>query len=245
MTGLQIPKHVHVGDAFHGGQVLFDARSGQWYAMNGTARLLWEEWHRTGDFESAVRTLADGFPCVRYDSVRLDAERVARDLVERGLVYLDEERGSAHRDLPHGSTGLVSPDVSRTWDANTVRWPRTASLIGLLLALCLLRFPFRACVHAVTVLKERCGRRPATTRQAEVMLTAVRRAGERYPGRVACLEDSLATVLGLAVAGLAADWCLGSADDPYRFHAWVEVAGATVEPAEADDHTRFRRVLVL
>ncbi|MFD4770533.1 hypothetical protein [Streptomyces niveus] len=29
----------------------------------------------------------------------------------------------------------------------------------------------------------------------------------------------------LALAGLGAQWCLGSADDPYRFHAWIEAGG--------------------
>ncbi|MER5466076.1 lasso peptide biosynthesis B2 protein [Streptomyces sp. NPDC002668] len=245
MTGFQIPKHVHVGDTSHGGTVLFNTRSGQWYAMNGTARTLWEEWHRTGDFNFAVRTVADRFPRVRYDRVRLDAERVAGDLVERGLVNPCGELAPAGRDLRLEAAKSTSGEPVFAKPAGTVRRSSAAGLFGLLLALCLLRLPFRVSVHTVDVLKQRRGRRPATMHQAEVMLAAVRRAGNRYPGRVACLEDSLGTVLGLALAGLTADWCLGSADDPYRFHAWVEVLGKTVTRPGDDDRVHFQRVLVL
>ncbi|MEV8343816.1 hypothetical protein [Streptomyces niveus] len=30
----------------------------------------------------------------------------------------------------------------------------------------------------------------------------------------------------LTPAGLGAQWCLGSADDLYRFHTWIEAGGA-------------------
>ncbi|WP_138905567.1 lasso peptide biosynthesis B2 protein, partial [Streptomyces albidochromogenes] len=134
----------------------------------------------------------------------------------------------------------------RTPPADGVRWLRTAGWLGLCLALVLLRLPFRVPAQAVDVLKRPRSRlRPATMRQAESMLAVVSRAADGYPGRAACLEHSLGTVLGLALAGLAADWCLGSADDPYRFHAWVEIDGETVTRQEADDRVPFRRVLVL
>ncbi|MGX1885697.1 lasso peptide biosynthesis B2 protein [Streptomyces sp. NPDC055287] len=246
MTELRIPQHVHADEAPHGGTVLFNARSGQWYAMNGTARDLWEEWRRTGDFDTGVKAVADRFPGVRYDHVRLDAERLAGDLVERGLVAAEKDRTSVAEAAPDAGTEEAGGQAACAPPADGVRWLRAAGWIGLSLALLLLRLPFRVPAHTVDVLKRPRSRlRPATKRQAESVLAAVHRAGDAYPGRAACLEHSLGTVLGLALAGLTADWCLGSADDPYRFHAWVEIDGETVTHLEADDRVSFRRVLVL
>ncbi|MGW7054217.1 lasso peptide biosynthesis B2 protein [Streptomyces sp. NPDC054887] len=245
MTDLRIPPHVHAGEAPHGGTVLFNARSGQWYAMNGTARALWEEWHRTGDFDTGVRAVADRYPAVRYDHVRLDAEKLAGDLAERGLVATEEKpapvAGTAAKAGEAGGNEQVAGAAS---PADGVRCLRAAGWAGLVLALLLLRLPFGAPVHTVGALK-RSRRRPATMREAESVLAAVRRAADGYPGRAACLEHSLGTVLGLALTGRTADWCLGSADDPYRFHAWVEVAGETVTHPEDDDRVSYRRVLML
>ncbi|MFE9396259.1 lasso peptide biosynthesis B2 protein [Streptomyces flavidovirens] len=246
MTELRIPQHVHAGEAPHGGTVLFNARSGQWYAMNGTARELWEEWRRTGDFDTGVQAVADRFPGLRYDNVRLDAEKLADDLVERGLVAAGKAPTPATEATPDVGEERASGEAACAPQGDGVRGLRTAGWLGLCLALLLLRLPFRVPAYAVDVLKRPRSRlRPATMRQAESMLAVVRRAADGYPGRAACLEHSLGTVLGLALAGLTADWCLGSADDPYRFHAWVEIDGETVTRADADDRVSFRRVLVL
>lgn len=246
MTELRIPQHVHAGEAPHGGTVLFNARSGQWYAMNGTARDLWEEWRRTGDFDTGVQAVADRFPGVRYDHVRLDAEKLAGDLVERGLVAAEKDRTLGAGEATDAGEERACGQADCAPPAGRVRWLRTAGWLGLCLALLLLRLPFRVPAHAVDVLKRpRSHLRPATMHQAESMLAVVRRAADGYPGRAACLEHSLGTVLGLALAGLTADWCLGSADDPYRFHAWVEIDGENVMHHEADDRVPFRRVLAL
>jgi hypothetical protein len=97
----------------------------------------------------------------------------------------------------------------------------------------------------VETLKRRRGEQPATPQQAQAVLAAVHRIGHYYPGRVACLEHSLGAVVGLALIGLNADWCLGYAHDPYRFHAWVEVGGAMVaHPGDADP-LRYHTVLTI
>lgn len=62
MAGFHIPEHVHESSAPHGGTVLLDARTGQWYAMNATACALWSEWRLSGDFDAGVRTVAARFP---------------------------------------------------------------------------------------------------------------------------------------------------------------------------------------
>lgn len=75
--------------------------------------------------------------------------------------------------------------------------------------------------------------RAASPTQATTAVQAVRRAGRYSPGRTACLEESLATVLLLATRRLGVTWCHGIASDPIRLHAWVQTMdGADVaEPA--------------
>jgi hypothetical protein len=72
--------------------------------------------------------------------------------------------------------------------------------------------------------------RPATPAQARQAVHAVRRAGLLFPSRVACLEESVAAALTVAVQRLGVTWCHGVAADPIRLHAWIEATAAA--PAE-------------
>ncbi|MEU2670755.1 lasso peptide biosynthesis B2 protein [Streptomyces sp. NPDC007164] len=86
--------------------------------------------------------------------------------------------------------------------------------------------------------------RPATAPQAVRAVEAVRRAGWRFPGRTACLEESAATVLLLAARRLAVTWCHGVAADPVRLHAWVQTwDGTTV--AEPDSTRSYTPVITI
>ncbi|WP_275295195.1 lasso peptide biosynthesis B2 protein [Amycolatopsis sp. La24] len=65
-------------------------------------------------------------------------------------------------------------------------------------------------------------RRPATPDRALWAVHAVRRAGLLAPGRVACLEESAAVLVLLAISRQRVTWCHGAAADPVRLHAWVD-----------------------
>jgi hypothetical protein len=47
----------------------------------------------------------------------------------------------------------------------------------------------------------------------------------------------------LALTGRRAVWCIGTADDPYRFHAWVEAQGVAITSPDEYGNAEFRRVL--
>jgi hypothetical protein len=96
----------------------------------------------------------------------------------------------------------------------------------------------RRLVTAVRLASSTC-RRPATPRQATQAVEAVRRAAWRSPGRTACLEESVATVLLLAARRLAVVWCHGVAADPVRLHAWVQTWDGTTaaEPGTTRAYT--------
>ncbi|WP_330258986.1 lasso peptide biosynthesis B2 protein [Streptomyces murinus] len=88
-------------------------------------------------------------------------------------------------------------------------------------------------VRAVERAASTC-RHPATPRQTEAAVRAVRAAGWHSPVRTACLEESAAVVLLLAARRLAVTWCHGIAADPVRLHAWVQTEdGAPVAEPES------------
>ncbi|MET7600834.1 lasso peptide biosynthesis B2 protein [Streptomyces sp. NPDC004082] len=116
-------------------------------------------------------------------------------------------------------------------------------LLALLGALLLIRLPLRAVSRTVSWTARTWCRREATPEQASASLAAVRHAAQWYPGRAACLELSLATLGMLALTGRRAMWCIGTADDPYRFHAWVEAQGVAIASPDEYGNAAFRRVL--
>lgn len=103
---------------------------------------------------------------------------------------------------------------------------RAAAAAGLALALVLLRLPFRYTVCAARAARH-LGRRPLAPARAEDLVAAVRHAGRRWPGRVACLETSLGAVLAAALLGRRLHWCLGVrfSPPPVEYHAWADLPG--------------------
>ncbi|MGH3568553.1 MAG: lasso peptide biosynthesis B2 protein [Pseudonocardia sp.] len=89
-----------------------------------------------------------------------------------------------------------------------------------------------------------CTTRSATTVEARRAVYAVRRAALVLPGRVACLEESVAVVLMLAASRRRVTWCHGVAADPVRLHAWVEASNG--EPvAEPPSTLRYTTLLTV
>ncbi|MFE0775722.1 lasso peptide biosynthesis B2 protein [Streptomyces sp. NPDC058861] len=80
---------------------------------------------------------------------------------------------------------------------------------------------------------------PATYEQATAAVEAVRRVAWFSPGRTACLEESAAAVVLLALRGRSAVWCHGVAPDPIRLHAWLTTDDGTpvAEPASTNAYT--------
>ncbi|MFD7072834.1 lasso peptide biosynthesis B2 protein [Nocardioides sp. NPDC057577] len=81
----------------------------------------------------------------------------------------------------------------------------------------------------------------ATLSEAERSVLNIRRMGRWFPGRVACLEESVATTVALALLGRSVTWCHGGASDPVRLHAWVQVrsCGTGVAAAEPESTSRY------
>lgn len=86
--------------------------------------------------------------------------------------------------------------------------------------------------------------REATPAEAERVHRAVRWIGLFLPVRVACLEESVATVLALAPLGRHVTWCHGVCADPIEFHAWLRTSEGDLiaEPASTQ---RFQTLLTV
>lgn len=80
---------------------------------------------------------------------------------------------------------------------------------------------------------------PATHHQAAAAVHSVRRAAWFSPARTACLEESTAAVLLLAMRRRSVTWCHGVAPDPVRLHAWITTHDGTpaAEPASTLAYT--------
>ncbi|GAA2698412.1 MULTISPECIES: lasso peptide biosynthesis B2 protein [Actinosynnema] len=87
---------------------------------------------------------------------------------------------------------------------------RLLAVVALAVALLLLRLPLRHTTRVVRVAR-RAGRRHIAPKRAATLVAAVRHAGRWWPGRVACLETSLAACLAAALLGRELTWCLGGA----------------------------------
>ncbi|MEU3254249.1 lasso peptide biosynthesis B2 protein [Streptomyces sp. NPDC006997] len=260
MTMMSVPDHVRESHVPHGGSVLLDVRSGRCFAMNSAARTLWQEWRRGQDFDSGVRVMADRYPAPCHEALRDDARRLFDELTSRGLLAVGSLESVA-AGVPGPDTASVGAEVpmaaDRAWPgsapsdgawsdrARTVRGMCGTLLggLGLLVALLLIRVPFRTLVRVVGWTESRWCRAEATPSQAAASLEAVRRAAVLYPGRAACLELSLATLVVLAFTRRRVVWCLGAAVDPYRFHAWTEAEGVPVGAPDEYGGAAFRRIL--
>jgi hypothetical protein len=239
VRSLSIPDHVHHSVAEHGGSVLLNVRSGQWYAMNPVADALWQAWRSSGDFDTAVQAVAMAHPHTPGDRIDADARALAVELAARGLLLLAAPTRSpdarpSHDDLPCQPVTVTTV---------TAQQHRTFAVVAFAVAVVLLRLPFGWTMRLTSWLRDRWCRGTATTAQAAVANAAVRRVARWYPGRAACLELSLAAVLMLMCWRCRADWVIGAAADPLRFHAWVEVGCVPVVDDSDLELAEFRRVL--
>jgi hypothetical protein len=229
---LAIPDHVHATTTPRGGGVLLDRRSGRCYAMNGTAHELWREWHRTGDFDTALATMADRDAAYASSGFRTDSRALADTLLARGLLTT-EDKTKIHTDTPVPPADTVAPGF------------RFAAVLAVPITLLLVRLPFRVTTRVLSWSRTHWCRRGATTRQALAAALATESAARYHPGRIACLELSLGAVVTMAVGRRHLSLVIGVADDPCRFHAWVAAEDGPVHYPSNDDLSEFRPIAVI
>ena len=232
----RLPGRIHIGAATHDGGLVLNLRAGRWYALNGTAQLLCRELRRTDDLDAAVSVVATRYPTVSEQRIRDDARKLVEQLSDRDLVVLESPPDADHATSPE------PPVFARNLSADSPY--RLRARLALVLVVVLSWLPFRWTLALVTS-PCRVGRTDATIRQTADILNALESVARQCPSRVACLEQSLAAVLTGALCGRRIDWVMGVAEDPYRFHAWVETGGVPVLSGQDPEFTEYRRVLAL
>jgi hypothetical protein len=232
-----IPKTVHAAEDSNGDLVLLNEATGRWHKLNRTGTDVFQALKSGVDVEEVVVSLIDRHPDVPAESIRRDVELLLGTLVERGLLVLAEDfRRSA-------AAVLMTPSTSRR---PITRRQRLATTAGFVMAVVLLRLPFRIATTTIIRLRRLLVRRNASVSEARAILSAAHRVSRNYPGRVACLELSLTAVLAAALSNLRIDWCLGTAVDPQTFHAWIEVGGEPVtDPSDDPIPPTYRKVLTV
>lgn len=125
----------------------------------------------------------------------------------------------------------------------------TSVLAGLALASVLLardagrRSRSFARIIALLAAAARRPRRQAEPADVEHALHCIRNVASVLPFRVACLEETAAAVLVLALTGRRAGWCHGVAADPIRLHAWIQLDGRPIaEPASTARYTPLLQI---
>lgn len=221
MVSLWAAEHVQHRSEDHGAVLILDTNSGLWITLNPTAGALWRSWQSGAGFEEAVAAMAAQYPEVPLKSIRTDAEQLVQDLISRGLIEVIPSNARAGT-----TTDMAEPKAAA---GSYAHWYRVGgALVALMVADLLVRCSFRLSFALIRASRRGWCRKAATLPQGATTVAAVSRAARYYPGRAACLEQSLAAVLLAAVRRRRLDWCLGSASDPYRFHAWVEAGGQRV-----------------
>lgn len=111
---------------------------------------------------------------------------------------------------------------------------RVLGVVGFWSAIVLLRFQLKHSVAILAALKRRTRTRAVVSEAADAVAAATA-AGNWFPGRAACLENSLAAALTAILMRRSVDWCIGIRLMPYAAHAWVEAEGTPVgEPGDPD-----------
>lgn len=207
-----------------GGAAVMDVRAGRgrWQHLNATAALLWKRLLDGAGPEQAAAELAASFTAAGADPalVRDDLAALIGQLRELGLVDA--------RTAPAPEPDPVRVRTALPEDASLGAADRAAGAVALAAALLMLRCaPIRFSLAAARA-AARLPLRPAAPSRADALFAAVRRAGRAWPGRVACLEESLACYLAAALRGRAVAWVIGARTAPAGAHAWNETGGQVI-----------------
>lgn len=222
MLTLRVPGHVRHSSQAHGGVLILDTAAGLWLALNATAGELWRLWAAGAEFGQAVAAIQELYPDVPGELIRTDAEQLLAELAERGLIQVSPLK-------ERGREAVMAVGPRRVGDPGAGTTRTILAMAALTAASIMLRLPFPISCAVIRATRRGWCRGATTVQQAARTVSAVSQAARCFPGRSACLEQSLAAVLLAAATRRRLDWVLGAAEvPPHFFHAWVEAAGHPV-----------------
>ncbi|WP_416875452.1 lasso peptide biosynthesis B2 protein [Kitasatospora sp. SC0581] len=219
------------------GTALMDTRrgAGTWRFLDPVGADLWRAVTSGVPAEQAIDQLAAHWQQRGQDpdTVRADLAAVLAALRKADLLTPADRPAEADD---------AEPTVHFAAPVPTGLGLRLAAPVALAAALVLLRLPIRYGVAAARRTAT-LPARPATVAQAQAAHHAVRRAARWWPGRVACLEESLAAFLTGVLTGRRVRWVLGATFLPRGAHAWTEAHGEIIGQEPADRVWHYLPVL--
>ncbi|MFI1742619.1 lasso peptide biosynthesis B2 protein [Streptomyces sioyaensis] len=121
---------------------------------------------------------------------------------------------------------------------------RLCGAIGFVIAVLMVRLPLRYTTMVFRLLHRLPLREPSPG-QAEIIVFAARSAGTWWPGRAACMENSIAATVAAIVQGYRLYWCLGVRfmPPPRVYHAWVETSAGPIGEGMYTEDWPYRAAL--
>ncbi|MGW4298733.1 lasso peptide biosynthesis B2 protein [Streptomyces sp. NPDC004646] len=206
---MRVPPGVHRADLGGGSLAVLAVRDGTWQWMNTATQRVWTA--------ALTGTLPELTERLRAEGVPGDADAIVTATVEQlTCVGLLASSGRGTVELPPPMPAATTPAAPGA----EPRWPvRTLARVGLALALAMMRLPLRTRMRLLDCLRFLPPAPAAMTASAAAAVPLIRPVW--WPGRIACMEVSLATVLTIALRGRRAHWVLGARRTPNEAHAWV------------------------
>ncbi|MFJ6841319.1 lasso peptide biosynthesis B2 protein [Streptomyces griseoluteus] len=225
---MRVPPGVHRADLGDGSRAVLVTHNCTWQWMNSATERIW-----AAALSGTLPELADQ---LRGEGMPGDADRIVTTTVQ------ELTRAGLLTDSGPGAPELPTPMPSATTPATPCGKPgravRVRAWVGLALALAMMRLPLHARMRLLDCLRVLPPAPPAVVASAAAAVPLIRPTW--WPGRIACMEVSLATVLTVALHGRRAHWVLGARRLPNEAHAWVWTpAGAHgLTERDADDPRR-------
>jgi len=226
---LTLPEGVFMACDGEHAALLAGRRGGRWwFAAGNAAAILHSLAQERGDVQAAAAAMRARHPGVSGRLIDADVDRFTARLLDAGLLAHTEH------PAPWPTPPQAVPAGGHRGAADAGILATIAAVPALLAAIAVLRAGHLSGGLRAARAVHRLTRRPASLPSAERVLAAVRGAARWWPGRAACAEVSLATVLLLAASGHRATWVIGARFAPDGAHAWVVADQMVVGGPEPD-----------
>lgn len=228
-TELYVPDNIH-GVFYEGGIVALDTLEGEYRSASRELADIMKVVNQTGSVGAVVDHHKEQHPHLSAKDITTLVDHRLGILTTKGLVARGQKKEPRNffEATPDNHILRVTPDekviLPHTRQSMAKRITAVRSFMS---AIKLTRNSFPAMEKEIRARQDNATR-PATFEEGLSAGAAIMRAGQYYPGRFACLEETLATVLFGSSQGIKIDVQFGVEIQPFEFHVWPEAEGRAI-----------------